>query len=152
MNYLVIDTCIVLHILRGKEISKKIISEIDKINNVSIIVSTVTKAELESMKIQNNWGGPRCKALDDFLKEVTYIDISNSDQNLIDSYKNIDSFSKCKSTDLHGKKLIGSSRNMGKNDLWIAATALTLKSPLMTADGDFDHLNKTFIDIIKISQ
>lgn len=151
MNYLVIDTCIVLHILRGKELSTKIISEIDKIDNASIIISTVTKAELESMKVQNNWGGPRCQALDNFLHAVTYIDINNTDQNLINSYKNIDSFSKCKSTDLNGKKLNGSAKNMGKNDLWIAATALTLNAPLMTADGDFDHLDKTFIDIIKIS-
>lgn len=151
MNYLILDTCIILHILRGKDFSKKIMLEIDKIDNASIIISTVTKAELESMKLQNNWGGPRCSALDSFLKNVTYVDINNTDIELITSYKNIDSYSKCKSNDLLGNKIQGSARNMGKNDLWIAATALTLNVPLMTADGDFDHLNKTFIDIIKIN-
>ena len=42
------------------------------------------------------------------------------------------------------------SYNMGKNDLWIAATAYITNSRLVTADGDFDHLNNVFIDLIKI--
>lgn len=29
---------------------------------------------------------------------------------------------------------------MGKNDLWIAATALYFDEELRTADNDFDHL------------
>ena len=33
-----------------------------------------------------------------------------------------------------------SARNMGKNDLWIAAVALYLEMPLHTGDHDFDHL------------
>lgn len=30
---------------------------------------------------------------------------------------------------------------MGKNDLWIAATAITYNIPLITTDADFDHLD-----------
>ena len=30
---------------------------------------------------------------------------------------------------------------MGKNDLWIAAVAKVLAIPLITTDGDFDHLD-----------
>ena len=41
------------------------------------------------------------------------------------------------------------SRNMGKNDLWIAATAAVTQSKLLTTDGDFDHLNGSFIDLIR---
>ena len=40
---------------------------------------------------------------------------------------------------------------MGKNDLWIAATAFALDVPLMTTDGDFDHLNDTFLKVLKIA-
>jgi predicted nucleic acid-binding protein len=41
---------------------------------------------------------------------------------------------------------------MGKNDLWIAATAYSLDIPLLTTDIDFDHLNKTFINVMKIHE
>jgi len=36
---------------------------------------------------------------------------------------------------------------MGKNDLWIAATAYVIQATLTTTDKDFDHLNKTFINL-----
>jgi len=37
---------------------------------------------------------------------------------------------------------------VGKNDLWIAATAQVTNSKLVTTDKDFDHLDGVFIDII----
>ena len=39
---------------------------------------------------------------------------------------------------------------MGKNDLWIAATAAVTGAKLLSADNDFDHLNGTFLDFEKI--
>jgi len=36
---------------------------------------------------------------------------------------------------------------MGKNDLWIAATAYTLNATLVTTDTDFDHLDGEFIEV-----
>ena len=44
------------------------------------------------------------------------------------------------------------SRNMGKNDLWIAATASVLRAQLLTTDKDFDHLNGSFIDLVYIDR
>lgn len=43
-----------------------------------------------------------------------------------------------------------SARNMGKNDLWIAATTAVSNATLITANNDFDHLNFEFIRIDKI--
>jgi predicted nucleic acid-binding protein len=43
-----------------------------------------------------------------------------------------------------------SARNMGKNDLWIAATASVLKAKLLTTDRDFDHLDSEFLEVIYI--
>lgn len=152
MKYLVIDTCIVLHILRGKDLGIKCLEQINIYDeNVSILISTVTKAELESLKLQQNWGDQRCKKLNEFLAEATYIDISSADNALIESYSRIDSYSKKKSKDDDGNILKGSAKVMGKNDLWIAATAHALNVPLMTADGDFDHLNSSFINVIKVN-
>lgn len=36
---------------------------------------------------------------------------------------------------------------MGKNDLWIAATAFASNATLLTADRDFLHLNQAFIPV-----
>lgn len=38
---------------------------------------------------------------------------------------------------------------MGKNDLWIAATAYALEADLLTTDDDFDHLNHNWITVHK---
>ena len=36
---------------------------------------------------------------------------------------------------------------MGKNDLWIAASASFLETPLITLDKDFTHLHQVYIDL-----
>lgn len=40
-----------------------------------------------------------------------------------------------------------SSRNMGKNDIWIASTAAVTNSVLVTTDKDFQHLDGVFLDL-----
>jgi len=42
-----------------------------------------------------------------------------------------------------------SARNMGKNDLWIAATALYFDFELHNADYDFDHLRVLNLKLVK---
>ncbi len=39
---------------------------------------------------------------------------------------------------------------MGKNDLWIAATCSTLGTTLITTDQDFNHLDKTFLNLQRV--
>ena len=151
MKNIVIDTCVFIHIVRDTITGKKCLEELEKYDKAAnVIVSVVTKAELESFISQNSWGKAKIQKLNKILEEITYIDISNADQLLIDSYIDIDAFSKRKTEDKTGNLLKGSAKKMGKNDLWIAATANSLEIPLMTTDGDFDHLNKTLMEIIKI--
>jgi tRNA(fMet)-specific endonuclease VapC len=40
-----------------------------------------------------------------------------------------------------------SARNMGKNDVWIAATASVLQIPLLTTDADFQHLDTVYLEL-----
>jgi len=151
MKNIVIDTCVFIHIVRGSSTGRECLKTIENFDETAnIIVSVVTKAELESFISQNNWGITKIETLNKILNEITYIDIVNADNLLIDSYKKVDAFSKRKANDRYGKLLKGSARTMGKNDLWIAATALALDVPLITTDGDFDHLNGTFIDVMKV--
>jgi tRNA(fMet)-specific endonuclease VapC len=150
MNYIVIDTCIILHILRNDSIGQNALKAIENLDVEPIlVVSTVTRGELESLKKQLNWGEERCKHLNSFLQTVTYIDVNNSDDILHNAYSEIDAFSKRKIPDPSGNLLLGSSKTMGKNDLWIAATANLLNAPLMTTDGDYDHLDKLFVNLLK---
>jgi predicted nucleic acid-binding protein len=39
---------------------------------------------------------------------------------------------------------------MGKNDLWIAATAAAADLRLITTDKDFNHLKDVFVDLVEI--
>ena len=151
MKNIVIDTCVFIHIARDTATGRNCLNELEKFDETAnVIVSVVTKAELESFIAQNNWGKPKIERLNKILEEISYIDISNADQLLINSYTKIDAFSKRKTKDKSGNLLKGSARKMGKNDLWIAATAYSLDVPLMTTDGDFDHLNETFVEVMKI--
>lgn len=151
MKNIVIDTCVFIHIVRETATGKKCLEELEKYDEAAnVIVSVATKAELESFIAQNNWGKPKIERLNKILEEITYIDISNADELLIDSYTEIDAFSKRKIKDKSGNLLNGSARKMGKNDLWIAATAYSLDIPLMTTDGDFDHLDDTMMNVMKI--
>lgn len=151
MKNIVIDTCVFIHIVRDTATGKKCLEELEKYDDAAnVIVSVATKAELESFIAQNNWGKAKIERLNKILEEITYIDISNADQMLIDSYTEIDAFSKRKIKDKSGNLLNGSARKMGKNDLWIAATAYSLDIPLMTTDGDFDHLNGSMMNVLKV--
>ncbi|MFK7969817.1 MAG: type II toxin-antitoxin system VapC family toxin [Bacteroidia bacterium] len=77
-----------------------------------------------------------------FLKRFVVVDLNSED--ILQRYAEIHAFSQGK---LKGKPLKASSRNMGKNDIWIAATASVIDGVLLTTDQDFAHLDKTFFDL-----
>ena len=62
-------------------------------------------------------------------------------------YSEIDVYSQGKHPEL---KLPKSAHKMGKNDLWIAATASVHIATLISTDNDFDHLDGVFIYFEKI--
>lgn len=39
---------------------------------------------------------------------------------------------------------------MGKNDLWIAATASVLEATLITTDKDFGHLDTKYLKLVLV--
>jgi len=109
------------------------------------IISVVSVAEIKSLAVKNNWGNKRTLVIEAFIEELVIIDIKYNE--LVDAYAQIDAFSQGKSKEM---PLNISSRNMGKNDLWIAATTLLTNSKLITTDNDFQHLNDTFFEVILI--
>ena len=148
MRRYILDTNICLAYVRGKsEFYEKIDEQLGlRAPDTLIIISVVTKAELLSLGIQNGWGTKKLNALEKLLDKMFIIDISENDSTLIDAYAKIDAFSQ---GNLQGEPLGMSARNMGKNDLWIAATAHVANAELVTTDGDFDHLNGKWITVHK---
>lgn len=151
MRNVVIDTCVIIHIVRDSLTGKNCLTKLASIDpNPNIIISVVTKAELESFSRQNGWSGNKLAKLNAFLQIATVIDIKAADKKLIEGYAQIDGYSKGRLPDKSGNTLSGSSKKMGKNDLWIAATAFAIDVSLMTTDGDFDHLDGRLVNLIKV--
>ncbi len=149
MNRFILDTNIVLAYFQNNE---AIINEIESIfplftdENITAI-SIVTVGELYSLALQRQWGKIKIEKLTELIRELVVVDINADD--IIDRYAIIDAFSqgKLQQEQLpHGM----SARNMGKNDLWIAATASITKSTLITTDNDFSHLKKKYLSLLYI--
>jgi predicted nucleic acid-binding protein len=107
----------------------------------------VSLGELDSIAVQNQWGAPKLKAMGELLKKLEIIPLNNKTYS--QSYAIIDAFSQGK---LRENPLPAgiSSRNMGKNDLWIASVAYSLKATLVTTDKDFFHLQDVWFPIVYI--
>jgi tRNA(fMet)-specific endonuclease VapC len=145
MNYF-FDTNAILIYLKDREKKDWLDKNYDPLGNENTaIISVVVLGELESISLRNNWGQRRIKNLQIFLQKFLIADINSKD--IIKRYGEIDAFSQGK---LKDKPLEDSSRNMGKNDLWIAATTSITNSKLITSDKDFWHLNGKYLDLILI--
>lgn len=145
MKYL-FDTNILLHYIRqtplGEE-TDRLFSPFSSFNEA--FVSVISVGELKSIALQNQWGIRKNNFMESFLSKMLIADINI--KTVIESYAEIDAYSQNK---LPGQPLPHTARNMGKNDLWIAATASVLSATLLTTDSDFDHLNKVFLPVAVI--
>lgn len=112
--------------------------------NENIIISVITEGELRSLMQQRQWSVKRQNKLLNTLSQ--YIIYPVKVQNILEAYAQIDVYSQGKLANM--PLPVGmSSRNMGKNDLWIAATTFVTNTTLVTTDKDFLHLDKVFFDV-----
>jgi tRNA(fMet)-specific endonuclease VapC len=139
------DTNIILAYLRQNRIADTVTAILILTETNRVYISVVTIGEIWSIATQNNWGSARRTKLEELLD--SYIQISVVENELLIRYAEIDAFSQNK---LPNHPLGDSARNMGKNDLWIAASASLLSASLITTDKDFDHLHGRFIEVIWI--
>jgi|SRR5690606_11749331 len=137
---LLLDTNIL--ILLAKDHQQKLIGKINP-ENRKIFISITSIGELKSIAMQNAWGLKKWKVINGILDEAIIIEIN---ENLIDTYTQIDAYSQCRNPSFH-EYPFATPRNMGKNDLWIASTAALLGLKLVTTDMDFNHLHNTFIEV-----
>jgi predicted nucleic acid-binding protein len=149
MTNILLDTNILIHLVRGNAIAQQVKNYVGSITEPQLFVSVVNIAEAESLVVQWNWPSDKIERLKKLITSFIAIDIEQNNTELLDASVNIDAFSQGKIPAPNGLVLNNSSRNMGKNDLWIAATAYAMNAELLTTDGDFDHLNTSYFSIKK---
>lgn len=92
------------------------------------IISIVTEGELLSFAEQRQWAPSKRHQVGFFL--TNFVRISLDAPGILAAYAMIDAYSR----DMCQIK-------MGKNDLWLAATAVAFKAMVVTTDNDFNHLH-----------
>jgi tRNA(fMet)-specific endonuclease VapC len=143
----ILDTNIIVHLIRASSLAEQLKTEYLIFDQPQRpLISVVTEGELEALTLKNDWGKNKYKELYRYLEELLNVDIRI--KSIIHRYVEIDTYSQGK---LKNHPIVGSSRNMGKNDIWIAATASVLDATLLTTDKDFDHLNNVFLNVVSIN-
>ena len=128
----IIDSNILLNYVRRSPLAEKIEERYALTTaDPAPLISIVTEGELRSLALRLAWGAQRRQLLDDLLAYVTILPLPFLD--VIDVYAEIDDYSR------------RGGVTMGKNDLWIAATAALTGARLLTTDKDFDHLHDVFL-------
>ncbi len=145
MRY-VFDTNILLHYLRNED--DAIVNLLEtRFNPLDIantpIVCVVSVGELKSLARRNGWGKKRVENMENFLRLFVIANIYAEE--VLDMYAEIDTYSQNRIAD---KPLRVSARNMGKNDIWIAAVTTILGAKLITLDNDFVHLHEVYFEVI----
>jgi len=106
-----------------------------------LFISVVTLGEINSIIKKFKLGKRRVTEIYKILTRINKLGIEYEE--IIERYGDIDDYSQNNNE--------FTSRNMGKNDLWIAATANAFNIKLITADKDFHHLKDGMIDLLYIN-
>lgn len=143
MRY-VLDSNVLLFYIRDAKTKAFIEATYKPFNDENTaIISIVTVAEIMSIAKRSEWGDAKLKVVQKLFDSLVIVEIRYSD--LIEAYIEIEAYSQGK---LSERPLKSSSRNMGKNDLWIAATTYVTGAKLVTADKDFNHLDGEFFEVL----
>jgi len=102
------------------------------------LISIVTVGEVLSLARKfGGWGEKKIIAMNQLLDELIRVDIS--DDRILEAYAELDEFTRRHQT-------------IGKNDIWIAATAKATGAVLLTTDKHFDQFHPRYINRIWIDE
>ena len=142
MNYL-LDTNIIILYSRDSDISRRIEEEYQLFKTPNTLaVSVVTLGEIDAFIKKLGIGDKKRQKIDRLLNQLAKVKLNSKP--IIERYGDIDAYSQGK---LKDKTSSFTARNMGKNDIWIAATASVYGLTLLTTDKDFDHLKDEFVQL-----
>ena len=134
-----LDTNILVHLIRGRNVEQTIEAHFGLRGSLNrCVISVVTVGEMYSLTRKWAWGSKKFAELQRLLGHLVWVDINHP--SILNTYGELDEASN------------RAGRSMGKNDVWIAATAKVAGVTLLTTDGDFDHLNPTHLTRIRIDE
>jgi len=133
-THYLLDTNILVHLIRGHRMAQYVQARYG-LNTMLAegLVSVISFGEVRSFALQRSWGTDMIARMQALLDRFEPLDIHHPI--LIEAYADIDAAS----------HQLG--HKMGKNDVWLAATARVLQLPLLTTDSDFDHLNGAWLTV-----
>ena len=101
--------------------------------------SVVCVGEIRALAEKSGWGSKRRIRLESLLEKFLVLPIKNHE--ILTAYALIDAWTSGKPVEAPlGTPPLRPARKMGKNDLWIAATAHVTRAALLSTDRDFEHL------------
>jgi tRNA(fMet)-specific endonuclease VapC len=128
---LLLDTNILLALVRDKDLGKRISSQFNLKGAVHRpLISIVTVGEILALADQFDFGEGKREFLNKVLATLVILDINH--ESVLDAYVEVDRA--C-------RKAKGGARILSKNDLWIAATTKAAGAVLVTTDKDFLFLH-----------
>jgi tRNA(fMet)-specific endonuclease VapC len=133
-NGYLIDTNVVIALVRNNDLGKYLEKTYQFSRRLGLFTSVVVLGEAAALALKLRWNEFKQRRLSKVLDLPRHLNIF--EPNVLQNYAEIDAYSES-----IGKK-------MGKNDLWIAATAKRYDLSLLTTDKDFDHLHPKHIDLI----
>lgn len=132
-----LDTNILVHLIRWKTVGQTIDAHFGLRGALNrSVISVVTVGEMYSLVRQWAWGPKKIIELQRLLGQLVTVDINHP--SIFYAYGELDDVSN------------RAGHPMGKNDVWIAATAKVAGVTLLTTDGDFCHLNPAHLTRIRI--
>jgi predicted nucleic acid-binding protein len=127
-----LDTNILVHLIRGDAVWLRVRAIYQPLLiDPRPLLSVVSVGELRSLALQFNWQAEKLDQMEFYLGYFQRISID--DPEILRAYAVIDA---------HGHR---TGPPLGKNDVWIAATASVLRARLLTTDKDFDRLDPLFL-------
>jgi tRNA(fMet)-specific endonuclease VapC len=135
-----LDTNILFALVRGRALGKQLDAQFGlSAASFQHTISIVTHGEMLVLGDRNGWGENKRAALSKALQEFVTVDISG--QPIVNAYREVERVS---------ARVPEGAVKMGKNDIWIAATAVVTGLALVTTDKDFRHLNNVLLDVFWI--
>ena len=146
MRSFILDTGILLGLTRGQQWAKGAFDLLELHDpETTVFTSVVCHGEMLALAEKKGWGEPKRRELGRVLAGLPQVDISKRD--ILKAYALVDAWT-------HGRPVAAPgdapppkpANSMGKNDLWIAATAHATRAVLVTTDRDFDHLHGVWLN------
>lgn len=134
---LLFDTNILVHVIRRDRIGRRLLEDHELLTRGDTpLISYVTLGELYVLANSFGWGEQKREFVETIRMNLVVVPIE--DNSILENYVELDTLGQ------------STGRQLGKNDLWIAATALAADAHLLTTDKDFAPLSDRHVDVVLV--